>query len=78
LVCVSSDVQDMQLETINIDENLDLVVSQDRKTLRKVANLVLVVNRMINLSKCGGKDYELCSMIMDQVVEGESTQTVGF
>ncbi|KAM4528108.1 interleukin-1 beta [Odontesthes bonariensis] len=79
LESICCDIKDVQLETINIDENLDLVLSQDRKTMRKVANLVLVVNRMINLSKCGGelKDYELCSMIMDQVVEECIVKTDG-
>ncbi|KAM9734737.1 interleukin-1 beta [Menidia menidia] len=72
------DMKDEQPETLSIDQNLELVVSRDRRTMRRVASLVLVVNRMIRPSTEGPEslqDFQICSLILDHMVEENIVKT---
>ncbi|XP_047425096.1 interleukin-1 beta isoform X1 [Mugil cephalus] len=67
----TKDVQDVQEETFQLDEGLDLKVSCGRN-MKSVATLVLVVNALKKFLTHGDRalsDGELCSAIMDKVVE---------
>ncbi|XP_031730975.1 interleukin-1 beta [Anarrhichthys ocellatus] len=62
---------EVQEEIIRLNEGLDLVVSQNQKTLKSVTTLLMVVNRMNrSLARCGWglSDGELCSAIMESLV----------
>ncbi|KAM4719598.1 interleukin-1 beta [Anableps anableps] len=67
-------------EIFVLSENLELMVTLNRKTMKGVANLVLAVNKLRKpLSLCGGdlSDDKLCSTIMDCVV-GETVFQKGW
>lgn len=72
------DTKELQDEIIRLDEGLDLEVSRRRRTLQGVANLVLAVNRMTKApSSCDFElsEDELCSLIMDSVMEETVVKT---
>uniref|UniRef100_A0A3Q0S4U7 Interleukin-1 n=1 Tax=Amphilophus citrinellus TaxID=61819 RepID=A0A3Q0S4U7_AMPCI len=66
------DMEDVKSEIFRLNEDLDLMVSHNRKTMQSVALLVLGVNRMkkpLNLHSRKLSDYDVVN-IMDSVVEG--------
>lgn len=66
-------MQDVQEEIFKLDKGLDLVISFNRMPMRGVANLVLAANRMKKATGCLNtqlSDAELCSTIMDSLIEG--------
>ncbi|KAK5606622.1 hypothetical protein CRENBAI_017890 [Crenichthys baileyi] len=65
-------MENVKSEVFELSDSLDLVVAHNRKTMKSTANLVLAVNKLSkSLSQCGRdlSDDELCSAIMDCVVE---------
>ncbi|XP_030598918.1 interleukin-1 beta [Archocentrus centrarchus] len=65
------DMEDVKSEIFRLNEDLDLMVSHNRKTMQSVALLVLGVNRMkkpLNLHSRKLSDYDVVN-IMDSVVE---------
>ncbi|XP_043951854.1 interleukin-1 beta [Gambusia affinis] len=63
--------QDVERE-VKLSEDLNLTVTCNRTTMKRVANLVLAVKKLSkSLSLCGRdlSDVELCGAIMDCVVE---------
>ncbi|XP_041816046.1 interleukin-1 beta [Chelmon rostratus] len=71
-------MKDLQNEVVRLDEGLDLVVSHNPKTMQCVAYLLLAVNRMKkSRSGSGGelRDGDLCSVIMDSVVDETIVKT---
>lgn len=65
-------MQDVQEEVIRLEEGLDLKVSRGRN-MKSVANLVLVVNTLKKFMTPRGRklsEEELCSVILNNVVEG--------
>ncbi|XP_028273673.1 interleukin-1 beta [Parambassis ranga] len=72
------DMQDIEDQTFRLDDGLDLQISTNRRTLQGVANLVLAVNRMkppLALCSPDLSEGELCSAIMDCVVEETIAET---
>ncbi|XP_023148907.2 interleukin-1 beta-like [Amphiprion ocellaris] len=72
------DTKELQDEIIRLDEGLELEVFRKKRTLQGVANLVLAVNRMKKPpSSCGHElsEDELCSLIMDSVMEETVVKT---
>ncbi|XP_008421476.1 interleukin-1 beta isoform X2 [Poecilia reticulata] len=66
-----SGTEDVERE-VKLSEDLNLMVTSNRMTMKSVANLVLAVNKLSkSLSLCGRdlSDVELCGAIMDCVVE---------
>uniref|UniRef100_A0A3Q3JB81 Interleukin-1 beta n=1 Tax=Monopterus albus TaxID=43700 RepID=A0A3Q3JB81_MONAL len=64
--------QDVKDELIELNEGLEMVVSCNRRTMKAVARLVMAVKRMNKSLDCGRQnlsDEELCSVIMDSLVE---------
>ncbi|XP_078144453.1 interleukin-1 beta [Centroberyx gerrardi] len=56
----------------NLDEGVDLAVSRQPKSMQRVANLIVALNRMKKApALCGGElsDEQLCSMIMESLVD---------
>uniref|UniRef100_A0A3P9PM55 Interleukin-1 beta n=1 Tax=Poecilia reticulata TaxID=8081 RepID=A0A3P9PM55_POERE len=75
--CFCSLQQDVERE-VKLSEDLNLMVTSNRMTMKSVANLVLAVNKLSkSLSLCGRdlSDVELCGAIMDCVVEGWSNSS---
>lgn len=71
------DTKELQDEIIKLDEGLELEISRKR-TLQGVANLVMAVNRMTKPpSSCGCElsEDELCSLIMDSMMEETVVKT---
>ncbi|XP_035989344.1 interleukin-1 beta, partial [Fundulus heteroclitus] len=64
-----SDLEDVRTEIFELSSDLDLRVTHNRKTMKSVANLVLAANRLKKSLSQFDSDYELCSAIMDCVVE---------
>lgn len=77
-VSMNCAMQDVQKEIVKLDTGLDLVISYNRMSMCGVANLVLAANRM---KKATGRlntqlsDPELCSSIMDSLIEGGRQRT---
>ncbi|XP_054916710.1 interleukin-1 beta isoform X2 [Poeciliopsis prolifica] len=66
-----SDTEDVEHE-VKLSDDLDLMVTRNRTTMKRVANLVLAVNKLSRpLSLCGRElsDVELCGAILECVVE---------
>ncbi|XP_032424766.1 interleukin-1 beta isoform X2 [Xiphophorus hellerii] len=66
-----SDTEDVECD-LKLSEDLNLMVTRNRTTMKRVANLVLAVNMLSkSLSLCGRdlSDVALCGAIMDCVVE---------
>nr|XP_020444411.1 interleukin-1 beta-like [Monopterus albus] len=66
------DMADVKDELIELNEGLEMVVSCNRRTMKAVARLVMAVKRMNKSLDCGRQnlsDEELCSVIMDSLVE---------
>lgn len=66
-------MQDVQKEIVKLDKGLDLVISYNRMSMHGVANLVVAANRVKKASwrlNTQLNDAELCSSIMDSLVEG--------
>lgn len=66
-------MQDIQGQVFKLDEGLDLMVSHNPKTMRHAVYLLLAVNRMKRSLRGGGRelsDAELCSAIMDSMLDG--------
>ncbi|XP_071371787.1 interleukin-1 beta-like [Centroberyx affinis] len=67
--CEAMGVQD---GLFNLDEGVDLAVSRPPKSMQRVANLVVALNRMKRApALCGPElsDEQLCSMIMESLVD---------
>ncbi|XP_061589335.1 interleukin-1 beta [Cololabis saira] len=59
------DMKDVKKEIFKINEDLNLMVCHNPRSMQSVANLVLVANWM----NPGVQNNQLCSVIMDHVVE---------
>ncbi|XP_030005080.1 interleukin-1 beta [Sphaeramia orbicularis] len=73
------DMTDVEDKTYPLDKGLDLVISYNRKTMQRVANLVVAVNRMKkSLKNCGRglSNEQLCSEILESLVEETTIDTV--
>uniref|UniRef100_A0A3B5MQM2 Interleukin-1 beta n=1 Tax=Xiphophorus couchianus TaxID=32473 RepID=A0A3B5MQM2_9TELE len=69
--CFCSLQQDVECD-LKLSEDLNLMVTRNRTTMKRVANLVLAVNKLNkSLSLCGRdlSDVALCGAIMDCMVE---------
>ncbi|XP_062290729.1 interleukin-1 beta [Scomber scombrus] len=77
-------MKDVKDEIVRLDEGLNLVISRNRRTLKRVANLMLAVNRMKKPQMCCHDltDEQLCSAIMgslvdEKIVKMEHNSTTG-
>lgn len=60
-------MQDGKEKVFELDENLNLIVSYNRTSLKTVANLVMVINKMKMPPEADG----CLSAILEHVVKGE-------
>ncbi|XP_023268234.1 interleukin-1 beta-like [Seriola lalandi dorsalis] len=73
------DMTDVKKEIINLDTGLNLEISCNPKTMKSVATLVMAVNRMKKSptrSSWELRGDELCSVIMDSLVDETVVKTV--
>uniref|UniRef100_A0A3Q3LYR4 Interleukin-1 n=2 Tax=Mastacembelus armatus TaxID=205130 RepID=A0A3Q3LYR4_9TELE len=74
-----SDMTDVEDAIIKLDDGLDLVVSHNPLTMQHMATLLLAVKKMKkSLTRCRQElsDEELCSAIMDSLVEETAVERV--
>ncbi|XP_076614644.1 interleukin-1 beta isoform X2 [Chaetodon auriga] len=71
-------MKEVQDEVFRLDDGLDLVVSHNPKTMQRVAYLMLAVSRMKRPLTSSSRELskgELCSVIMDSVVDETIVKT---
>lgn len=67
-------MQDEKEKVFELEDNLDLIVSYNRRTLKKMVNLVMTINKMQMPPSEGSSDLQgdgICSTVMEHVVKGE-------